>query len=63
MPWIRFTSDFDFRPRPQVTIAYKAGMHLLVTTACADLAVAKGRAVRQGKPKAKSDEKAQDQNL
>lgn len=52
MPWIRFTADFDWRPIPQKTIAYKAGMHKLVTTRCADAAIAAGKAVKQAKPKA-----------
>ncbi|TCQ79958.1 hypothetical protein EDF68_1031 [Ochrobactrum sp. BH3] len=23
MPWVRFSEDFDWKPLPQVTIAYK----------------------------------------
>ena len=59
MPWVRFTDSFDWRPKPQVTIAYKAGLHLLVTTPCAEQAVAAGKAVRQAKPKAKNDDSRQ----
>lgn len=44
--WVRFTSDFDFKPTPQATIAYKAGMVANVTRACATLAVAAGKADR-----------------
>ncbi|QMV02578.1 hypothetical protein GHV40_14295 [Devosia sp. D6-9] len=51
MPWVRFTGDFDFRPVFGVTIAYRAGSHKLVTTACAAAAIAAGKAVRQAKPK------------
>jgi hypothetical protein len=60
MPRVTFTDDFDFKPKPQVTIAYKAGWSGLVTTPCADQAVAAGKATRQAKPKAK--EPADDAN-
>lgn len=33
--WVRFIDDFDWRPRCGVTVAYKAGMTLNVTRACA----------------------------
>ncbi len=46
MAWVRFTSDYDFRPTYGVTIAYKGGMTQNVTSACATLAVAAGKAVR-----------------
>lgn len=46
MPWIEFTEDFDWKPKPQVTIAYRAGMALNVTTACANDAVRKGKGKR-----------------
>lgn len=50
MPWIRFTKDHNW-VQPGFTIAYKAGMHLNVTRACADEAVPAGKAVRAGAPK------------
>lgn len=46
MPRVRFTADFDFSPKQGVTIAYKAGTTKLVTTPCAELAVAVGKARR-----------------
>ncbi|MEQ1901862.1 MAG: hypothetical protein ABL866_14160 [Devosia sp.] len=49
MPWIKFTADFDFRPKPAVTLAYRAGQVVLVTTACAKAAIDKGRAERTSK--------------
>lgn len=49
MPWVRFTSDFDFDPRHGVTIAYKAGMVLNVTRRCAERAIEIKRAVRMRK--------------
>jgi hypothetical protein len=45
MAWIRFTAPFDFKATPAVTIAYKPGVYQ-VTSACATLAVAAGKAVR-----------------
>lgn len=48
MPRVRFTKDFDWSPLPlngRVTIAYKAGSVALVTTPCANLAIAAGAAV------------------
>lgn len=45
MPHVRFTADFDFKPKPSVTVAFKAGDQKLVTTPCADAAVAAGKAV------------------
>lgn len=44
MPWVKFTSDMDYRLTPQCVRAYKAGMQLLVSQACADSAVAAGKA-------------------
>lgn len=46
MPWVRFTSQWDWRATPAVTIAYRSGQELLVTTACAKAAVGAGTAVR-----------------
>lgn len=51
MPWVRFTADYDFRPKPGVTIAYNGGWVGLVTTPCANEAVAAGKAERTSKPK------------
>lgn len=52
MPKVRFVADFNFS-RQRITVAYKAGMKQLVTTACAKEAIAKGVAVPLG-----PDEKA-----
>lgn len=56
MPRVHFTADFDWSPRPGVTIAYKRGHRLLVTTRCAAAAVAAGRAERIRKDDADGDE-------
>lgn len=55
MPWVRFLSDHDDKPLPQVTVAYRAGEVKLVTTACAERAIALGRAEKTKKPGGKAD--------
>lgn len=42
MPQVRFVADFDWRPRRQITIAYKVGHECSVTTPCAEAAIAAG---------------------
>jgi hypothetical protein len=44
MARVKFTSDFDYKPTSQVTVAYKAGMEVTVKRECAGLAVAAGKA-------------------
>lgn len=46
MPRVRFTTAFDWKPKPQVTIAYPEGFEGLVTTPCAEKAIAAKKAVR-----------------
>ncbi|QIG68725.1 hypothetical protein EVB67_075 [Rhizobium phage RHph_TM3_3_14B] len=50
MPWVRFTADMDWKPKPAVTIAYKAGMVRLVTRACAAKATDAGKAEKTERP-------------
>lgn len=50
MPWVNFTADFDWKPKPQVTIGYRKGQRFLVTTPCANAAIAKGVAVKLKTP-------------
>ncbi|WP_273785606.1 hypothetical protein [Brucella intermedia] len=50
MPWVHFTADFDWKPKPQVTIAYRKGRRLIVTTPCASAALAKGVAEKMKTP-------------
>lgn len=58
MPWVRFDRDFDFKPRPVITIGYLAGQVRLVSAACAAAAVEAGagavtrRPAEAGKAKA-----------
>lgn len=59
MPWVRFTADFDFKPKPAVTIAYRAGDDKLVTTPCANAAIALGKATKLPSRKRKSDDAEQ----
>lgn len=49
MAWIRFTDNYNYR-KPAFTIAYKTGMTQNVTSECATLAIAAGKAVRLRKP-------------
>lgn len=44
MARVRFTHDFDYRPTPQVTIAYKEAWAGTVKRECAEQAVAAGKA-------------------
>lgn len=44
--WVRFTADFDWKPKPQVTLAFLIGQERNVTRDCAEKAVAAGKAVR-----------------
>ena len=46
MPWVIFQTDFDWTdPRmPARTTAYRSGTRVLVTTPCAEAAIAKGAA-------------------
>lgn len=44
MPRVRFVSDYDYKPKPGVTIAYKTSWSGLVHRACAERAVALGKA-------------------
>ncbi len=41
---VHFLADFDYKPRPQITIAYLAGEIRLVHLACATRAVELGKA-------------------
>lgn len=43
---VRFTADFDYRPTPQVTVGYLAGMEMTVKRECAEQAIAAGAAVK-----------------
>lgn len=47
MPWARFVEDFNWRPSYGVTVAYKTGMVLNVTRACAEAAGDKVVAARK----------------
>jgi hypothetical protein len=53
--WVRFTADFGWKPTPQSTVAYKAGMALNVTRACADAALLADKAVKMPRRRRESD--------
>lgn len=44
MPWVRFLSDYDWKPRPSTTVAFRSGDIKFVTRACASRALAAGKA-------------------
>lgn len=50
MPRVKFLADFDWKPTPQTTIGYRAGQMVLVTTPCAEKAIALGKAERVDLP-------------
>jgi len=50
MTWVRFDQSFNW-VQPGFTVAYKAGMALNVTRACADEAISKGAAVKVAAPR------------
>lgn len=50
MPWLRFSETFDWRPHPRQMIRFRAGIQALVTTPCAELAIASGKAERIATP-------------
>lgn len=58
MPWVRFSDDF-YWIQPGFTIAYKAGMHLNVTRACAAEAIDKGKAVAAKRKRTTDGEETQ----
>jgi len=47
--WVRFLTDMDWKPFPQVTMGYRAGMVLNVPAPAAESALAAGKAVRMRK--------------
>lgn len=49
MARVRFKQDYDYKPTPQSTIAYKAGWEGTVRRECAEEAVAAGKAEWAGK--------------
>lgn len=50
MPWVRFNRDFDFKPRPSLTLAYMAGRAYLVSRACAEAAETAGAGALTRRP-------------
>lgn len=53
--WVKFTGDFTFKPKHTVIQKFPAGAVVNATRACADAAIAAGKAelvTPTGKPKA-----------
>lgn len=46
MPWLRFTGNFDWKPKASVTLGYRVGDVCNVTRGCAEKALAAGKAVK-----------------
>lgn len=46
-----FTADYDFKPTPMTTIAYKAGWSGSVTRRCGEQAIADGKAQAEKSPR------------
>lgn len=51
----RFKRDFDWKPTPMTTIAYRAGHEYTVRRECADAAVKAGAAVEIDPPRKGED--------
>lgn len=47
--WVRFTSDFDYKPKRSVTLSYKAGNTANVVRDCAEAAFKAKAAVEMKK--------------
>jgi len=50
MPWMRFSADWDWKPRPSTTVAFRSGDIKFVTRACASRALAAGKAESTERP-------------
>lgn len=62
MAKVIFTDDYDYKPTPSCTIAYKAGMAMTVKRDCALKAIAAGKAVAGSYPSKKTgDDNGSDQ--
>ena len=55
MSRVRFTANFDYKPKKACTIAYLAGMEMTVKRECAEQAIAAGKAVPLGSARKVSD--------
>lgn len=53
--WVRFTSDFDFKPKRNVTMSYKIGNTVNVVKDCAEAAIKAGAAVEMKKTSKTAD--------
>lgn len=50
MPWVRFLTNFDWKPKQQVTVGYLSSTTELVTRDCAAAAIAAGKATTSRRP-------------
>lgn len=56
---VRFTHSFDYKPTPQTTVAYLAGMEATVKRECGEQAIAAGKA-REIEPAGRPEESDED---
>lgn len=52
---VRFTQDYDYKPLPQVTVAYLAGMVKTVKRECGRRAIEAGKALEITRQKDEND--------
>ncbi len=52
---VRFTQDYDYKPVPQVTVAYLAGMVKTVKRECGRRAIEAGKALEITRQKDEND--------
>lgn len=50
MVWVKFLSNFSYKPKPQVTQDFKRNTYANVTTGCAAAALGSGAAIEETPP-------------
>lgn len=55
MPWVYFSRNYEFKPRPNWMVLYRAGGTYLVTRACAEHAIALEVAIPAQRPARNED--------
>lgn len=55
MPWVYFSRNYEFKPRPNWMVLYRAGGTYLVTRACAERAIATEAAIPAQRPEMDRD--------
>lgn len=55
MPWVYFYRNYEFKPRRNLILVYRAGGTYLVTRACADSAIMVEAAIPTQRPTREED--------